>query len=109
MGLKTKTIASSVLRKTCPLTKACGGPLKTAATVLVEPPKATVEQGPIPLEPQKAPSHPAKIEPFAALGVAVSVTGVFAGKLNEQVGGQLIPAGTLVTVPVPLPGFGLST
>ncbi len=41
--------------------------------------------------------------------VAVSVTGVFAGKLNEQVGGQLIPAGALVTVPVPLPGFGLST
>ena|SRR5271156_6255666 len=31
------------------------------------------------------------------------------GKLKEQVGGQLIPAGVLTTVPVPFPGFGLVT
>ena len=101
--------AASPLRKTCPLTKACGGPLKTGATVFVEPPKAVVEQGPTPIDPQNAPSHPAKTELFAAVAVAVSVTGVFAGKLNEHVGGQLMPAGALVTVPVPLPGLGLST
>ena len=34
---------------------------------------------------------------------AVKVTGVLGEKLAEQVGGQLIPTGLLVTVPVPGP------
>jgi hypothetical protein len=38
-----------------------------------------------------------------APGVAVSVTGVLAGKVALQVVGQLIPAGELVTVPDALP------
>jgi|HubBroStandDraft_6_1064221.scaffolds.fasta_scaffold15514_3 hypothetical protein len=35
--------------------------------------------------------------------LAVKVTGVLGEKLAEQVGGQLIPVGLLVTVPVPGP------
>ncbi len=38
-------------------------------------------------------------------GVALSVTCVFCGKLAEHVAGQLIPAGLLVTVPVPVPAM----
>jgi ABC-type transport system involved in cytochrome c biogenesis permease subunit len=38
-------------------------------------------------------------------GVSLSVTCVFGGKLAEQVVGQLIPAGLLVTVPVPAPAM----
>jgi hypothetical protein len=37
------------------------------------------------------------------LVAAVRVTGVLDGKLAAQVGGQLIPVGLLVTVPVPGP------
>jgi hypothetical protein len=40
------------------------------------------------------------VEPEAA--VAVSVTEVPEGKLAEQVVGQLIPAGLLATVPLPV-------
>src|SRR5271165_111426 len=51
------------------------------------------------LVPVQAPLHPVKAEPAAE--VAVSIT----GPLNdaEQVVPQLIPAGVLVTVPVPDP------
>ena len=38
-----------------------------------------------------------------AAGVAVSVTDVPPGNANEHVAPQLMPAGTLVTVPVPAP------
>ena len=51
--------------------------------------------------PVHAPVQPAKTE-FVP-GLAVSVTGVPTGKLALQVDPQLIPAGVLVTVPVPLP------
>lgn len=54
----------------------------------------------LPLEAQ-APPHAAKDEPLAA--TAVSVTCVPALKGALQVGPQLIPAGTLETVPVPDP------
>jgi len=47
-----------------------------------------------PLQPEKAPLDP---------GVSVSVTSLFCGKVAEHVVGQLIPAGLLVTVPVPVP------
>ena len=51
-----------------------------------------VPEHPPPLQPKKAKSVP---------GVAVSVTLVPVWKLAEQVPGQLIPAGVLMTVPVP--------
>jgi hypothetical protein len=51
--------------------------------------------------PVQAPDHPAKRE--SAEGVAVRVTVVPVLKSKEQVAPQLIPAGLLVTVPVPVP------
>lgn len=60
------------------------------------------------LLPPQAPPHPAKVEPVAA--AAVSVTCVPGLKLAWQVGPQLIPEGTLETVPVPdPPGTTVST
>lgn len=50
-----------------------------------------------------APDHPSKVLPDAA--VAVSTTAVPLEKLAVQVPGQLIPAGLLVTVPVPEPAL----
>jgi len=61
---------------------------------------AIVQLGLVPLLAQAAP-HPAKVEPVAA--AAVSVTCVPGLKLAWQVGPQLIPEGTLDTVPVPDP------
>jgi len=52
----------------------------------------------VPLHP---PDHPAKVDPDAA--VAVSATEVPLGKVAVQVCPQLMPAGLLVTVPVPVP------
>jgi hypothetical protein len=51
--------------------------------------------------PLHGPDQPPKSEPVDAL--AVSVNFVPAGKLAEQVPGQLIPAGLLLTVPPPSP------
>jgi hypothetical protein len=51
------------------------------------------------LVPVQAPLQPAKA--LFVPGAALRVTPVFCGKLAEQVVGQLIPAGLLVTVPVP--------
>jgi hypothetical protein len=56
-------------------------------------------QVPVPEHP--LPVQPANVEPSAA--AAVSVTAVPLAKFAEQVVGQLIPAGALVTVPVPVP------
>src|SRR5690348_7857746 len=51
--------------------------------------------------PEQAPLHPAKVEPeFAA---AVSVTDWPLLKLAEQTLGQFMPAGLLLTVPLPVP------
>lgn len=47
------------------------------------------------------PDQPANVEPEA--GVAVNVTAVPLLRVVEQVVPQLIPAGLLVTVPVPFP------
>lgn len=52
-----------------------------------------------PVAPVHAPDHAEKM--FLAPAVAVSATCVFCGKAAEHVPGQLIPAGLLVTVPVP--------
>ena len=53
--------------------------------------------------PVQSPDHPVKLSPDA--GVAVRVTSVPPAKLAEQVEPQSIPAGLLVTVPLPLPAF----
>src|SRR5213596_1955879 len=58
-------------------------------------------QGPVPEQP--LPLQPPKVEPAA--GAAVSVTAVPLAKLAEQVAPQVIPAGELVTVPLPLPAL----
>jgi hypothetical protein len=72
-----------------------------------EPPKFAVtdaaafmvtEQVPV---PEHAPLHPVKLDPEA--GVSVRVTMVPVLKFAVQVPGQLIPAGVLVRVPVPVP------
>ena len=53
--------------------------------------------------PEQAPLQPAKVEPAA--GVAVRVTAVPGVSTCEQVAPQEMPAGALVTVPVPVPLF----
>ena len=53
--------------------------------------------------PEQAPLHPEKTEP--ARGDAVKVTVVPLGKEALQVVPQLIPAGVLVTVPLPVPAL----
>jgi hypothetical protein len=51
-------------------------------------------------EPLHAPPNPPKLKPEPA--VAVNVTDVPEAKLAVQVEGQLIPAGLLTTVPLPV-------
>ena len=51
--------------------------------------------------PVKSPLQPAKVEPVAS--VAVKVTVVPLAYEAEQVLPQLIPAGLLLTVPLPVP------
>jgi len=53
--------------------------------------------------PVHAPDQPANVEP--ALGAAVSVTAAPLAKLALHVAPQSIPAGLLVTVPVPVPAL----
>ena len=50
---------------------------------------------------QPPPLQPPKVE--GAVGLAVRVTGVFSVKAEVQVGPQSMPAGELITVPVPVP------
>ena len=56
---------------------------------------------PVPVQP--APLQPANVEPEPAAAVSVTVDPLL--KFALQVAPQLIPAGALVTVPVPLPAF----
>jgi len=51
--------------------------------------------------PEQAPLQPVKV--YGEVGVAVSVTTVFSEKPKKQVEPQTMPAGELVTVPIPLP------
>jgi hypothetical protein len=51
--------------------------------------------------PKQAPDHPSN--DVLAAGVAVSTTVVPGLKDAEHMPGQLIPAGALVTVPIPVP------
>jgi hypothetical protein len=55
------------------------------------------------LEPLHAPLQPANVDPESAL--AISVTGVPSANEAEHVVPQSIPAGRLVTTPVPVPIF----
>src|SRR5437667_5568961 len=71
--------------------------VKVAVTVVAA--ESVTVQAPVPEQPP--PLQPVKVEPAA--GTAVSVTAVPFVKLAAQVAPQLIPAGLLVTVPVPVP------
>ena len=73
------------------------GRLKVAVTVVAA--ETVTTQVPVPEHPP--PLQPLKVEPMA--GLAVSVTAVPLVKLAEQVAPQVIPAGKLVTVPLPVP------
>src|SRR5437773_11579873 len=64
-------------------------------------PETVTTHVPVPEHPP--PLQPVKVEPAA--GVAVSVTAVPLVKLAEQVTPQVIPAGVLVTVPMPVPAL----
>src|SRR5215510_6911720 len=72
-----------------------GAGAKVALTVVAV--VSVIEQAPVPEQP--APNQPMKTQPAA--GVAVSDTAVPAVKVAAQVDPQSIPAGVLVTVPVP--------
>src|SRR5438094_943514 len=75
------------------------GTLKVAVTVV--PAETATTHVPVPEHPP--PLQPVKVEPAA--GAAVSVTAVPLVKLAEQVTPQVIPAGVLVTVPMPVPAL----
>ena len=72
---------------------------KVAVTVVAAL-RVTVQE-PVPEQPP--PLQPVKLEPAA--GATVRVTAVLLGKLAEQVAPQVIPAGELVTVPLPVPAL----
>ncbi len=61
---------------------------------------AVMESKQVPV-PEQSPLQPAKLDPEAA--VAVSVTEVPLAKLAEHTIGQLIAAGLLLTLPLPVP------
>src|SRR5438132_10525657 len=71
--------------------------VKVAVTVVAA--ETVTTHDPVPEQPP--PLQPLKIEPAA--GVAVSVTAVPLAKLAAQVAPQVMPAGELVTVPLPVP------
>ena len=71
--------------------------VKVAVTVVAA--ETVTVQEPVPEQPP--PVQPVKEEPAA--GAAVRVTAVPLGKFAAQVAPQLIPAGELVTVPLPVP------
>ena len=77
-----------------------GDPVAKEATTVVAA-VSVITHVPVPLHP--APLHPVKVEP--AVGAAVRFTTVPLAKLPEQLGPQVIPAGALLTVPLPAPIF----
>src|SRR5580658_718449 len=74
------------------------GPVKVAITELAA--LSVTLQLAVPVQ---APLQPAKV--LLVPGVSLSVIWLFCAKLAEHVVGQLIPAGLLVTVPVPAPAM----
>src|SRR5207247_6584939 len=73
--------------------------VKVAVTVVAA--ETVTKHEPVPEQPPPLP--PVQVEPPA--GRAVSVTAVPLVKLAEQVAPQVIPAGELVTVPLPVPAL----
>jgi hypothetical protein len=100
-----------VPRNTWPFAKAWGAALKTPATSEVEVPNEVTGtvQGPVPEVTEQNPIQPANVE--VPLGVAVIVTSPEVAAIGAlqvplvavPLNVQLIPAGLLVIVPVPLP------
>jgi phage tail protein X len=82
----------------CPIPIVTGLELLNEAVTAVAAVTVTTHV-PVPLHPP--PLHPANVDPSDA--AAVNVTCVPLAKFAEQVVGQLIPAGALVTVPDPVP------
>src|SRR2546426_7702852 len=81
--------------------EAAGGVMSVnVAVTVVAAVRVTVQ---VPLPEQPPPVQPLKVEPAA--GAAVSVTAVPLVKLAEQVAPQVMPAGELVTVPLPVPAL----
>src|SRR5207253_8560735 len=78
-------------------TKVCDA--KVAVTVVAAETVTTH----VPVPEQPPPLQPLKVAPTA--GVAVSVTAVPLAKLAVHVAPQVIPAGALVTVPLPVPAL----
>src|SRR5512145_1944372 len=83
-------------RVTIRLCSSVGAAVNVATTFLVS--SIVTTQLPVPLH---APLQPVKDDP--TFGVACKVTWVFSSKAAEQARPQAIPAGSLVTVPVPVP------
>src|SRR5207245_6577693 len=79
--------------------EAAGGVMSVNVAVTVVAAEIVTVQVPVPAQPP--PLQPVKVEPAA--GAAVRVTAVPLGKLAAQVAPQLMPAGELVTVPLPVP------
>src|SRR5438093_4117943 len=75
------------------------GRVKVAVTVVAA--ETVTTHDPVPEQPP--PLQPPKVEPAA--GTAVSATAVPLVKLAAQVAPQVMPAGELVTVPLPVPAF----
>src|SRR5439155_607302 len=73
--------------------------VKVAVTVVAA--EIVTMQAPVPEQPP--PLQPLKVEPAA--GAAVSVTAVPLAKFAVHVAPQVIPAGELVTVPLPVPAL----
>src|SRR5205814_1699813 len=71
--------------------------VKVAVTVVAA--ETVTTHDPVPAQPP--PLQPLKVEPAA--GAAVSVTAVPLAKLAVHVAPQVIPAGELLTVPLPVP------
>src|SRR6266403_5304106 len=74
-----------------------------SASVAVTDVAALIVTVQVPVPEQPPPLQPVKLEPAA--GVAVSVTAVPLANEEAQVAPQEMPAGALVTVPLPAPGL----
>src|SRR5437667_6387822 len=81
--------------------EAAGGVMSVNVAVTVVAAESVTVQAPVPEQPP--PLQPLKVEPAA--GAAVRVTAVPLAKLAAQVAPQVIPAGELVTVPLPVPAL----
>src|SRR5436853_387779 len=81
--------------------EAAGGAMSVNVAVTVVAAESVTVQAPGPEQPP--PLQPPKVEPAA--GAAVSVTAVPLVKLAAQVAPQMMPAGALVTAPLPVPAL----